>query len=477
MRHKHDMFTHLESPLLADSDCPDVKLKPPCLPPMMRKYYQVLLTAFAIVSACLFLFYKHEYDRLRHVMEVMETFGVHEELDENKGGQRFMKEVDGLRPANYHFEPTPAWTNIHKNSYVFSAFWDTTISVDGREIGKILAVAVDELSAPQELSCSIWVEGSSKKQEGSFASQMITDKTSPFLTRLDVADTFSVNNMAVYIYTCRVQAQESSPYAVSFYPKEKSYSNPVTIPVYSYRPANQHPDDIINVCLRSDSNPFNNVEQFLEFMVYYKAVQVDKFWVYSNGVSPKIDYLANIARASEVNVSLINVQYQPMLGALNKVVYFLDCIIRTRDTASFTLFTDLHNFVVPKFHNQLPRLFKDLMETAKSPPAFLVLKQLMFCKEFPDAKKIVLLPFKFLKKASYSSRQSVGEVVVVRPRMVWEGATVELVVADNAAAAHRYVPCGNPGEPTYEPAMFKFDKAVSSSLFLRRWKFLMWDRS
>lgn len=269
----------------------------------------------------------------------------------------------------------------------------------------------------------------------------------------------------------------TSPYAVSFYPKNSATSNPITIPVYSYKSSQQPLDGTVAICATTDTSPFHNVDQLLEFLVYYNAVNTNKFWIYSNGISPPVDYLINIAKASQVNVTMINVPYLPMLGALNRLVYFLDCVIRTRDNADMTIHTDLYNFLVPRFHNQLPRMFHDLIDTAHKPPALILMKELFFCLEFPNFKKLVLLPFKFLKKASFSTHLSTGELIVFRPRMLWEGDLTELHVASKAAAVQRYTSCTSPGEDyTYEPAMFKFEQAISSSLFLRRWKFLKWDK-
>jgi len=41
----------------------------------MRKYQQLFILALAIVSFICFLIYKHEYDRLRYVVENLEIFG------------------------------------------------------------------------------------------------------------------------------------------------------------------------------------------------------------------------------------------------------------------------------------------------------------------------------------------------------------------------------------------------------------------
>lgn len=52
----------------------------------MKKYQQLLILSLGILSFISFLIYKHEYDRLRNVLSVMEVFGspppikVHEHL-------------------------------------------------------------------------------------------------------------------------------------------------------------------------------------------------------------------------------------------------------------------------------------------------------------------------------------------------------------------------------------------------------------
>lgn len=42
----------------------------------MKKYQQLLIVSLGLVSFICFLIYKHEYDRLRNVLEVLEVFGT-----------------------------------------------------------------------------------------------------------------------------------------------------------------------------------------------------------------------------------------------------------------------------------------------------------------------------------------------------------------------------------------------------------------
>jgi hypothetical protein len=41
----------------------------------MKKYQQLLIVSLGLLSFISFLIYKHEYDRLRNVLEVLEVFG------------------------------------------------------------------------------------------------------------------------------------------------------------------------------------------------------------------------------------------------------------------------------------------------------------------------------------------------------------------------------------------------------------------
>lgn len=42
----------------------------------MKKYQQLMIVSLGLVSFICFLIYKHEYDRLRNVLEVLEVFGT-----------------------------------------------------------------------------------------------------------------------------------------------------------------------------------------------------------------------------------------------------------------------------------------------------------------------------------------------------------------------------------------------------------------
>lgn len=52
----------------------------------MKKYQQLLIVSLGLVSFICFLIYKHEYDRLRNVLEVLEVFGSPPAPNNDRGG-------------------------------------------------------------------------------------------------------------------------------------------------------------------------------------------------------------------------------------------------------------------------------------------------------------------------------------------------------------------------------------------------------
>lgn len=60
---------------------------------IMKKYQQLLIAALGLLSFISFLIYKHEYDRLRNVLEVLEVFGSPPPPHSHKMGEQLVGEA------------------------------------------------------------------------------------------------------------------------------------------------------------------------------------------------------------------------------------------------------------------------------------------------------------------------------------------------------------------------------------------------
>ncbi|CAL8133675.1 unnamed protein product [Orchesella dallaii] len=97
----------------------------------MKKYQQLLIVSLGLVSFICFLIYKHEYDRLRNVLEVLEVFGSPPprsqlEVNQNRGG--------GLMPGSINELNLGQGGNQYEGNK-HDQFDDTFIPKNGHGVG------------------------------------------------------------------------------------------------------------------------------------------------------------------------------------------------------------------------------------------------------------------------------------------------------------------------------------------------------
>lgn len=99
----------------------------------MRKYYQALLLVTAVISVISLLIYRHEYNRLRYVLEVFNYFG--------NPGQKLSSNCSELlrnKKLDLHLdEPHSSWQRLTSDLFVFSAYDVDDGRVEGIGYGRV----------------------------------------------------------------------------------------------------------------------------------------------------------------------------------------------------------------------------------------------------------------------------------------------------------------------------------------------------
>ena len=103
----------------------------------MRKYYRAILLITAVISLISLLFYRHEYNRLRYVLEVVNYFG-----QPNQEGS-LKKTTLGLN------EPLSSWQRLDDDLYVYTSYVINK--------GKIQTISYGQLNN-LNLNCFIFFE-------------------------------------------------------------------------------------------------------------------------------------------------------------------------------------------------------------------------------------------------------------------------------------------------------------------------------
>jgi hypothetical protein len=138
---------------------------------IMRKYYRLILLVFLFVSTIALLFYWHEYNRLRYVLEVLNFFGQPPEVSVTSD---CVLNTSLFSPAENVTIPDsvlPVWHRLGNDLFVFSAFWEV--------VGKkehVKAIGVARYAATLKLGCRLWYEGQEFSSEGRITHSVISMK-------------------------------------------------------------------------------------------------------------------------------------------------------------------------------------------------------------------------------------------------------------------------------------------------------------
>ena len=109
----------------------------------MKKYSKLLLGLMAAVSSLCFLIYKYRYDRLYHVMQVLEVFGSPE---------------DGVAVPGRSLSLSPGWVGLGGGVWLYSAY------CSGLQCDRVSVLGLvqrpDNTAVAADLQCTLWFEGS-----------------------------------------------------------------------------------------------------------------------------------------------------------------------------------------------------------------------------------------------------------------------------------------------------------------------------
>lgn len=136
----------------------------------MRKYYRLILFIFLFLSTISLLFYWHEYNRLRYVLEVLNFFGQPPEVSVTSDCL-LNTSLFSTENATIPDSVVPVWHRLGNDLFVFSAFWEV---VGKKEHVKSIGVA--RYAATLKLGCRLWYEGHEFSSEGRISHSFINMK-------------------------------------------------------------------------------------------------------------------------------------------------------------------------------------------------------------------------------------------------------------------------------------------------------------
>ncbi|KAK3873481.1 hypothetical protein Pcinc_021511 [Petrolisthes cinctipes] len=432
----------------------------------MRKYQQLALTVIAAVSLVAFLFYKHEYERLRYTLEYLDTFGEPPEPSD-------VENINcGSNIHNLLTTPPADWVQVTSDLQVYSAFWDDQIGIGEPRI-RVLAAARVSSEAPQDLGCLVWFESENEAVVGSCKVEAAPDRSHGHSTK--------EANVKVMFLLCAADDPRlmlsQTPHQVQLKVGTEEPSQPVFI---HQSEGLKTVADRSTVCVLPPTIPFASI-RVVEFIAYHHILGVHRFVLYGTVLTP-------LARALlDQYGDQIAIQYEEKLfssgrhfhlseSVVHRVVE-LDCVYRHRDVQENVLVLGVDQYLIlpdrPTLQATLITLgaarrpYKDVAQFHLTSQQVCIDQQ----HKHSHSQEAALL----LAHPVHTTGPSVeAGVAILRPHLmnsVFTGPSNNQHVSVSTASVRQFVSC--PTEPHQDtqhlPSNKKFVEKVHKSLLYRKW--------
>lgn len=442
----------------------------------MKKYYQLALVIISLVSVVTLLFYRHEYNRLRYVLEVLNFFG-------KPGGQQSGLTSDDCITVNSSLgkkflsfaEPIPTWQRVSSTHFVYAAYWE--LSEEGRQVK---AVSVELGDSIPNFGCSFWLEDGDASVPGTFSFSKIPMKE-PIN---EVAGDKNKPKINSYYLLCRAKDVTNVPYGVTFYKTDDTVPSKAFIPVY-YTNEELPLSNSTAICITASLTPGLPGSTVGEFFAYHQLVGVRNYVIYNGGLPNKVlSFLhgTSVHEGFGLDVSVLPWNFpvaSPQTEAVARMVMEKDCLLRTMGKVHNVAVLTWEEYIVPRYHHLLASMLDDFDSGRKATSRFEI-PHLTFCVEFPDDERVEPTSSLLVRKTRYRKvGDSESPFYVYRPHLISSN-NRELVattqhVSQGIAAVHRYAHCsqswGSSAEQEYlnEPAMQRFSGDLNRSKLLKAW--------
>ncbi|XP_053620417.1 uncharacterized protein LOC128680937 [Plodia interpunctella] len=361
---------------------------------IMRKYYQLILVIVCFISIVTLLIYRHEYYRLRYVLEVLNFFGKPGLSEIEFCGPGFnatlLSEI--LRNSSMEVRETPPlFQEIDENFYSYSSFlksYQKYEKLTQTHVHKIDTIVIGKAHVKPNFRCNLWLENKSKPKAGRFTYKIISEP---------------IKDFRLYIFHCSLYKDIGKPKGVSFYMNDYNI-NPVHAPINRVIQVNTKRTrressgirfvNIVEptICVIPNQVPLVSRDAFIEFLVFHHMMGVNIFTIYDSMISEDIIRRLNLLPAdiTQWNIQFFPLNYPFIFAKSYEIVRSaieLDCLFRhfkfdkdETNKASHVMVLSWDEYLVPRVHTNIKALLSDFdparnVRTAEVKPLLFCLNQ------------------------------------------------------------------------------------------------------
>lgn len=250
----------------------------------MKKYHQLLLLALSLISIFCFLFYKHQYDRLRKVLEVLDFFGPPSESYTQSNLPDMLSSTvieESLQISS------DMWQKYSDEIHFYSAI--RTVNEKGWSITSIAILKKSSGATLKKLSCAV------------ISGDTLEDK---FEGTIEWKQIWNDSSISAYALICNVPEVPGRSHLLSLY--EANYIHPpLNLPVNLAREPRKEPAAVTLCAISHD--PVWRLSETIDYILYHAALGVESFSIYHSGTSNQVvQALREVVRThSNLTISLM----------------------------------------------------------------------------------------------------------------------------------------------------------------------------
>lgn len=381
----------------------------------MKKYQRLVLIIISIISVGLFLVYRQQYNRLRHVLEVFNFFGTPCNVSE-------LQRSDGLL-LEHDWGPQPIWQEVDSKGFIYSAFL--------LQKNKVQGLGVRHASVAIPKSCFLFFEDGNKPVKGKLSvSKISEDKSTGFVA---------------YTYTCVFSfIVDKHPYALAF----KSQSGPKYVSTLITNNLDKKVSFNSTICVYPSQFSKKSV---LEFLSFHNLLGVESFIMYyeQNFSYTVIKLLKNLSNILNMWISFFPYNLPLFLPKnFTRILLEYDCEFRTKAHSKYSLILNINDYVVPP------------LDSVNSPMTRLPIKK--FCLNHMNKNKpMILQNFESVDDYNFN------DIVRLNKNNISAVTRKFLTVFDNNCVIYKYEKCEKGIKTKTDFSMKRFSTDLTRSTLVQ----------